>query len=125
MKEQILHFALEHYDSLPEYLWKEHPSFAIMRHKSNRKWYAAIMELSPATLDLSGETPITVINLKCSPMLIGSLLRQPGFHPAYHMNKEHWITLRLDGSVPMDKIYFLLDLSFHLTAPKRKRGEKL
>ena len=47
-----------------------------------------------------------------------------GFFPAYHMRKDSWITVALDGSVADDKIKMLLDVSYQATAPKvrKKRG---
>ena len=39
--------------------------------------------------------------------------------PAYHMNKEHWITAALDGSAPEDEIKILLAMSYDLTAMTR------
>lgn len=38
----------------------------------------------------------------------------------YHMNKNKWITIRLDGSVPDDEIKNLIDLSYQLTADKKE-----
>ncbi|MGK5023438.1 MmcQ/YjbR family DNA-binding protein [Janthinobacterium sp. RB2R34] len=34
---------------------------------------------------------------------------------AYHMNKDYWVSIVLDGSVPADLIWKLLDASFKLT----------
>ncbi len=45
------------------------------------------------------------------------LREQSGYLPAYHMNKERWITIRLDGSVPEEEIKNLIDMSYHLTKP--------
>ena len=45
---------------------------------------------------------------------------QPGFLPAYHMNKQNWISIILDGSVPDDKIFPLLELSYDSVVPKRR-----
>ena len=59
--------------------------------------------------------------MKCDPILAGSLRAQEGFHPAYHMNKEKWLTIRLDGSVPDVEIEKLIDLSYELTQPFRRR----
>lgn len=47
--------------------------------------------------------------------MLGSLLEEKGFYPAYHMNKEHWITIFLDGSVDDEKILSLIDISYDLT----------
>jgi predicted DNA-binding protein (MmcQ/YjbR family) len=62
------------------------------------------------------------ISLKCDPLLSGDLRRQyPAVIPGYHLNKEHWNTITLDGSVPDDTVRFLIDLSYELVAhPKSK-----
>ena len=62
-----------------------------------------------------------VITMKCDPMLIDSLIQRDGYYRAYHMNKQQWISIRLDGSVPMDKICNLVDFSFVLTGKKSKK----
>ena len=53
--------------------------------------------------------------------LIGQLMGNDGIYPAYHMNKEHWLTVALDGSVLEENLKFLLALSFDLTDRKNKR----
>ena len=58
---------------------------------------------------------VDVINLKNLPEMIGSLRKESGILPAYHMNKEHWITLLLDGTVEKKKICDLIDISYELT----------
>ena len=50
--------------------------------------------------------------------MIGSLRKEKGILPAYHMNKEHWITVLLDGSVEKQKIYDLIEISYDLTRKK-------
>ena len=55
------------------------------------------------------------------PLLIGSLRMEPGFYPAYHMNKDNWITAALDGSAPDDTIRMLLEMSYAATAPKLRK----
>ena len=41
--------------------------------------------------------------------------------PAYHMNKEHWITVRLDDSLPGDFPAMLIERSYLLTGPKKRK----
>ena len=48
----------------------------------------------------------------------GSFRDLPGLFPAYHMNRENWITAALDGSAEDEIIKTLLDLSYHATASK-------
>ena len=57
-----------------------------------------------------------VLNVKCDPILIGSLRREPGFLPAYHMSKDSWISILLDGTVPDDRIMPLLSMSYDFVA---------
>ena len=48
-------------------------------------------------------------------MLIGSLLKKPGYYPAYHMNKTHWLTVQPDR-LSDGELYELINLSYGLTA---------
>ena len=107
------------YKSCAEHLWLKHPTFAVYRHGENKKWFAVIMEIPNAKLGAPGSGEVGVVNLKCDPLLIGSLVCENGIHRAYHMNKNYWITVSLDGSVDEDKIKWLLDISFNLTHKKR------
>lgn len=67
------------------------------------------------------------INLKCDP-LQAEILREryPAVLPGYHMNKRHWNTVVLDGSVPEDGLWAMIDASYALVVkglPKSKRPE--
>jgi predicted DNA-binding protein (MmcQ/YjbR family) len=61
------------------------------------------------------------ITLKCDPEH-GEALRgeHEAITPGYHMNKRHWITVALDGSVPRRLVEELIEDSFDLVAPKRR-----
>lgn len=55
------------------------------------------------------------INLKIDPEEGASLReRYPGVQPAYHMNKKHWITVAMDGSVPDKLVRQWIDNSYRL-----------
>ena len=99
----------------------KYPNNEVFRHSNNRKWFALIMDVPREKLGLSGTELLDVVNLKCDPILTGSLRREVGIFPAYHMNKANWITVALDGSVPDDTIRMLLDMSFETTAVKVRR----
>ena len=75
----------------------------------------------PEKLGLAGEETLDVMDIRCSTIMIGSLLSTKGFLPAYHMNKNHWISIVLDGSVSDDQITPLLELSYDSVAPKRRK----
>jgi predicted DNA-binding protein (MmcQ/YjbR family) len=65
------------------------------------------------------------INLKCDPERSIELRETwTAITPGYHMNKKHWNTLILDGSVPTLLIRELIDHSYELVAkslPKNRR----
>ena len=121
-RERIIRYIWDTYSAEAEYLWADSPGSAIFRHPASRKWFAIMMSVLPGRLGLPGEEPVAVMNVKCGAIMAGSLLSAKGFLPAYHMNKDHWISILLNSSLPDDQIYPLLELSYHSVAPKpRKR----
>lgn len=113
------------YGVTAEFPWLSAPTFAVYRHQSNNKWFAVIMEIPKSKIGMEKEGNINVVNLKCDPLLVGSLILDKGIHPAYHMNKNHWITVCLDESIEEDKVKWLLNLSFELTETKPKKNKAL
>jgi predicted DNA-binding protein (MmcQ/YjbR family) len=73
------------------------------------------------------ETPR--VNLKCDPVW-AEVLRQtyPAVTPGYHMNKKHWNTILLDGSIPDDEVLEMVDHAYEqvvkgLTKKEREKIE--
>ena len=65
------------------------------------------------------ETPLR-INLKCDPELARHLRgRYDAVQPGYHMNKKHWNTVTIDGSIPDAEIITMIDDSYDLVTKKR------
>ncbi len=120
-RSELEAFIMETYNAEADYPWRKSPNHAVFRHCSNRKCFALIMDVPKNKLGLQGEGLLDVVNLKCDPILIGSLREESGFFPAYHMSKDNWITVVLDGSASDDKIKMLLDMSYQATAPKVRR----
>lgn len=106
-------YITETYSTAGEQPWMD--TNTVFRHSRNRKWFAVILDIPREKLGLSGSGILSVVNVKCDPRLIGSFREKPGIFPAYHMNKAHWLTLALDGSVEDGKLKFLLDMSYALT----------
>lgn len=124
LRDQVLALAAEQYHTQPEHLWAKYPDHAVLRHTNNRKWYALLMDIPRSKLGLNGTEHVEILNVKADPIMAGSFLLQDGILPGYHMNKGHWITILLDGTVPMNTIKLLLDISFTLT-DKKKGGHLL
>ena len=122
-RAELERFILENYNAEPDFPWMKYPNYEVFRHSNNQKWFALIMDVPKDKLGLQGSSLLGVVNFKCDTLLIGSLRCEPGFFPAYHMNKDSWITVALDGSVPDEKIKMLLNASYDATAsttrPKR------
>lgn len=121
-RERIMQYIQGKYGTDPEYLWKRFPGYAVFRQPASRKWFAIVADIPRKRLKLEGDGLIDMMDVKCGPIMIGSLLAQEGYCPAYHMSKSTWITIILDGTVPDEEIYPLLELSFDSVAPKTKRG---
>jgi predicted DNA-binding protein (MmcQ/YjbR family) len=59
-------------------------------------------------------------NLKCDPMWTETLRKKhKNIQPGYHMNKKHWNTVTLDGSLPESLIRQMVELSYVLVTPKK------
>ena len=114
-------YIARQYGVLPEYPWVSSPESAVFRHTGNRKWFAVIMEIPRGKLGLSGEDMLQVINFKHDAAAIAALWAQPGCYPAYHMNKNHWVTVALDGTADNELLLYLLERSFCLTGCAAKR----
>ena len=120
-RERLTQYMQDTYGTQAEYLWADTPDCAVFRHPSRKKWYAIIMTVRSDRLGLPWEELVDVMNVKCGAIMTGSLLSQRGFLPAYHMNKNYWISILLNDSVPDDQIAPRLELSYDSVAPKRKR----
>ncbi|MGA1866110.1 MAG: MmcQ/YjbR family DNA-binding protein [Thermoplasmatota archaeon] len=65
------------------------------------------------------------INLKCDPMTALDLRDEfPSVTPGYHMNKVHWNTVRLDGSIPDDRILWMIDHSYEMVLGKLGKADR-
>lgn len=114
-RADILKYAEENYNTVSEHLWAKSPHNEILRHKHNQKWYAILMDVPKCKVGLEGNEIIDIINVKLDPDMVLSLCEQKGFSKAYHMNKKHWLTIILDGTVSDNEIYNLIDFSYGIT----------
>jgi len=119
-------YILETYSADTDHPWVTYPEYQVFRHGNTRKWFALIMEVPKEKLGLPEEGTLTVVNVKCDPAVSGGLRQEPGFFPAYHMSKDCWLTVALDGSVAEEQIKVLLDMSYRLTdrRPSRRRARR-
>ena len=84
-------------------------------------WYMQehhLTEENVQGIGVSATGQIDVVNLKCDVNIVPSMWEQKGIFPAYHMNKEHWNTVILDGTVPDDEIRRMIAESYDLVVKK-------
>lgn len=101
----------------PEFLWPErYPTYCIFRHDGNKKWFALIGRIEWKSLGRDGKELVDIINLKFdNGQALDFAENTPGIYPAYHMNKKHWITIALDGTLPNEMVMELVKKSYLLT----------
>ena len=114
-RQELFAWCMDQYGTEPEYPWKDRN--AVLRHKDNKKWYGVILETGKSKLGLPGDGTAEILNVKCDPVLAASCRTQPGFFPAWHMNKEKWLSILLNEPELDTAIKNLLALSFDLTSP--------
>lgn len=121
-REALLRYVKKKYKTEPDYPWKGDSESAVFRHEDNNKWYGLVMEVERAKLGLPGEGRICALNVKTQDRMFHDILVcREGYLPGYHMNKEKWITVFLDGTVPFDEVCGMLDASYKATASKKKQ----
>ena len=99
-----------------ENVYEDYPfndnNWAVIRHCDNKKIFAFIFE----------KDGYIWINVKCKTDWI-DFWRETfnSVIPAYHMNKKHWNSIILDGTVPKDEICRMIGESYDLTITKKRR----
>ena len=73
------------------------------------------MMIDKSKLGLSEHGNIEIIDLKDKPESVEKRLDNQKYFEAYHMNKKHWFTVCLDGSLSDDELFHLIDLSYVIT----------
>ncbi|MNV11538.1 hypothetical protein D3C71_1021070 [compost metagenome] len=111
-KEKIIDYCLTCPAVYEDYPFDE--NWTAIRHKGNNKIFAMIYNYNGHLC----------MNLKCEPAradILRSIFTE--VKPGYHMNKTHWNTVILDGSMQDDDIFEMVQHSFQLTRPKVKKGK--
>ena len=100
------------------------PECAALRVPSKKPWFAVIGRVPKAKFGMDEGGVVEVINLKDEPKIVSDRVDGKNAFPAYHMNKENWITVLLDGTVDEKQIMSLLDMSYEL-AGQSGSGKRL
>lgn len=122
-RENIINYALTLKGAKADKPFTDDFDTTVLRHADTGKWFGLIMNVSGNKVGLSPDIKVDVMNVKCKPEdtftareLSSSII------PAYHMNKKHWISIILNGTVELELSEALLENSYELT--KRRVKEK-
>jgi len=112
--QKVIQYAHDTYGDGLEFLWQPVSYNAIFRRKDSNKWYGALLIIPRSKLGIDSNEIIDILDLRIKPDEIESVIDRKGYFPGYHMNKKHWITICLDGTVPIDEIFRRIDESYNL-----------
>lgn len=111
---RIIDYVRKTYGDELEFLWKTSPGNAIWRRQDTKKWYAVILTLEKSKLGIPSKEITEIIDLRMNPELLKNTVDNKKYFPGWHMNKKHWFTIILDGSVPYEEICRRIDDSYLL-----------
>lgn len=120
---EIIEYVRNTYQDELEYLWEKFPNNAIVRRKDNKCWYLILIKLSRRKLGFDSDEIVDIIDLRISTESVRETIDGKKYLSAYHMNKQHWFTLVLDGSVSTNEIFDRINESYAL-AKKQKKSKK-
>ncbi len=119
---------LEIYGISPDYPFEggQDRSAAVFRHGEDGRWFAIVMNVRRSVLrGETGRESTDVMNLKINPADGDHLRAVPGIYPAYHMNRIHWISILLDGTLGDETVMELIGTSYRLTVKPEKKEKEM
>lgn len=104
-RKEAIAYCLTLKDAYEDYPFRD-TNWCVIRHRANKKVFAWIFD----------KDGYVWINVKCDPQWL-EFWRQAfaSVIPAYHLNKKHWNSIILDGSIPDDDIRRMIAESYDLT----------
>ena len=102
------------------FLFKNDTDTGVFLNEKNQKWYGIIQYIDGTKLGLE-EGKKEILNVKTDE--VSSLLQKEGFYPAFHMSKQHWVSVILDDTVDDETLHSLIHTSRAFTAGKRGKQE--
>ena len=116
--KEIIRYVKDKYNDDLEFLWKKFSQNAVWRNKNNDKWYGILLIISEKKLKLESDKIVEIIDLRYSKDKIKEIIDNEKIFAGYHMNKDNWITIKLDDSIKTETIFELIDNSYRLSLKK-------
>ncbi|MGT2911633.1 MmcQ/YjbR family DNA-binding protein [Streptococcus cameli] len=128
--QALVHRIREDFGDKGAQPFEKFPDIYAFRNPVNDKWYALALTIERKKLDLRQEVwskeqkeeKVEVLNVKVVPEQVERLTQKRGIYPSYHMNKKHWVTVVLDGSLSDEDTWDLVVTSRGLVAGKSRKG---
>lgn len=117
--EDILCYAKGKYNSTTVQPFKSNPEIKAL-FTPNNKWYALFLDIEYNKLqkDSLVDSKVKIVNLKHISSKISIVIDNRNVFPAYHMNKNHWISVVLDNNIDIEYVKELIELSYNLVNNK-------
>ena len=111
---ELIDYVRKTYGDELEFLWEKFPKNAIWRRKDTQKWYGILLTVSKQKLGLPCDESGGFLDFRILPEELEALVDYKTYFPGYHMNKKHWCTIILDGSLSFEEIRRRIDASYLL-----------
>ena len=107
-RREVIDYCLTFENVFEDYPFHD-DNWCVMRHKQNKKVFAWIFN----------KDGYVWVNVKCD-VEWRDFWRNTfeSVVPAYHLNKMHWNSIILDGTIPVEDIKRMIDESYDLTRGK-------
>lgn len=117
----------DRFEAPGHHLFKQYPEYTVFRHRnrdgSDGPWFLLVCNIDYRQIGVEHRTgEVFVAVVKADPRLVDELSDRPGYARGWHMNKSHWLSILLDGTVPMSDIHDLVRGSYVLTKPSNPKG---
>lgn len=117
-KRALFEYAFARYGDRPEYLWEDSPAGAVLRRSDNRKWYAVFLSVRADKLGLARSDTPEIVDFRMLPQELDAAVDGKRYFRGWHMNKKHWVTVVLGGTLPVARLQAMLDESYRLAGTK-------
>ena len=109
---KVIEYVQTKYQAKIDFPWYRYPDYFVIRNKDN-KWFGIVMKVPYKKFNLNKEDLVDVLNVKIDDHgLYDIVVDNKTIFPGYHMAKHKWISILLDGSVDINKIFKLIDESY-------------
>ena len=109
---EIEDYILSSFEATTDHSFEGDPTVTIFRRLDNNQRFAATKNIGCRSVNVERAGRIDILNVSVNPRLVATLREREGFRPAWRMNRNKWVTILLDGTVPDEEIRSYLDMSY-------------